>query len=135
VTDGTDLMREFIPNSPFAAQLGLRLEHIADGEATVVMPFAPEIATAGDTVHGGAISTLADVAVMAAAWAGAPLPERLQGATVSLSVVFVAPAKAEDLAANARVLRRGGSLTFAECDVTGADGRAIAKVVGTYKLG
>lgn len=133
--DGSDMMRGFLPNSPFAARLGLRLEQIGDGEARVAMPFVAELATIGDTVHGGAISTLADVAVMAASWGGAPVPERIQGATVSLNVSFVGAARGEDLLASAKVLRRGGVLTFVECDVTAPDGRIVAKAIGTYKVG
>ena len=58
----------------------------------LVMPFRPELATIGDVVHGGAVSTLADTAVMAAAWADDTVPEALAGATVALSVNFVAAA-------------------------------------------
>jgi acyl-coenzyme A thioesterase PaaI-like protein len=34
-------------------------------------------------VHGGAIATLADLTVMAAAWCGAQAPPDLRGVTVS----------------------------------------------------
>jgi uncharacterized protein (TIGR00369 family) len=99
------------------------------------MPFKPELATVGDMVHGGAIATLADVAVMAASWGGAEVPEQLKGATVSLATTYLNAARGEDLVADARVLRRGAQLVFVECDVLAPGDRPVAKVLGTYKVG
>jgi uncharacterized protein (TIGR00369 family) len=87
-------------------------------------------------VHGGAIATLVDVAAMASAWAGAPLPEKLRGATVSLSLEYVDAAHGEDLVACAELVRRGRSLATCEVTVLTADGaRVIAKGLVAYKLG
>jgi uncharacterized protein (TIGR00369 family) len=132
---GTDVMRQFLPSSPFAADLGLRLEDIADDEATLVLPYAARLATTGDIVHGGAIATLADCAVMAAAWAGAEVPESMRGVTVSLTLEYLDPARGEDLRAHGRVIRRGRSLCACEVDVCAPDGRLVAKGLATYKLG
>ena len=134
--DGTELVRAFLPSSPFVAQLGLRLSSIADGEAELELPYRPELATVGDMVHGGAIAAAIDVAAMAAAWAGAPLPEKLRGATVSLSVDFVDAALGEDLHVRGTLVRRGRSL--ASCEVTvcaGTERRTVAKALVTYKMG
>jgi uncharacterized protein (TIGR00369 family) len=133
--DGSDVVRTFIPASPFSAALGVVLEHIEDGRAVVRMPYDESRTTYADIVHGGAIAGLIDVAVMATAWAGAPLPESMRGVTVSLSTQYVDAAKAEDLAAEGRVIRRGRSLTNVEVDVRGEDGRVVAKAVGVYKVG
>lgn len=43
-------------------------------------------------IHGGAIAALADITVMAVAWLGAPLPQRMRGVTTSMDIEFVAPA-------------------------------------------
>ena len=88
------------------------------------MPFRPELATMGDVVHGGAISTLIDTAGMAAAWADDTEPEALAGSTVGLTVDFLGAARGSDLTARARVLRRGRSLCFCEVDVTDSQRRA-----------
>lgn len=133
--DGSDAMRAFIPASPFSALLGLQLDHIEDGCARVRMPYDAARTTYADIVHGGAIAALVDVAVMAAAWAGAPLPDRLRGVTTSLSTQLVDVARAEDLLAEGRVIRRGRTLTSVEVAVRGADGRTVAKALGSYKIG
>jgi len=86
-------------------------------------------------VHGGAIATLADLTVMAAAWCGVQAPESLRGVTVSMALEYLAPARATDLIGEGRVLRRGKSLVSCEADVLRADRERVAKAIATYKLG
>ena len=63
-----EIMRAFIPASPFAQELGIELVAIGDDRAELRLPWAPRLATMGEVVHGGAIATLLDTAGMAAAW-------------------------------------------------------------------
>ena len=133
--DGFEIMRSFVPDSPMVRQLGIRLDELGDGAATLSMPYADSLATMGATVHGGAIATLADTTVMAAAWAGAEVPSSLRGSTVDLTVHYLAPADGADLLARGRVLRRGRRLVHVAVDVTTADDVPVAHAVGTYKLG
>src|ERR1044071_9430609 len=83
---GTDVMTAFIPACPLAAKLGIIAEVLDGDEVRLRMPFDPTNTTLGDMVHGGAIATLADMTVMAAAWAGADVPDSLRGVTTSLSM-------------------------------------------------
>ena len=137
MTSGSEIIAQFLPSSPFVQQLGITLEHIGEGEGTLLMPFDAQRTTIGDVVHGGAIATLCDLGVMVAAWAGAPAPEQFRGVTISLSVEYIAAASAVDLRAHARLLRRGRSLCFCEVEVRTVDDPAvlIAKALGSYKLG
>ncbi len=133
--DGRDVMAEFIPSSPLVALLGIQVGSLGDGEAVLHLPYRAELTTIGETVHGGAIATLADTAVMAACWCGAVPPENLRGSTVDLTVHYLAPASATDLTATARVLRRGRKICHAEVSVTDSSGTLVAHGVGTYQLG
>ena len=65
---GAALMREFLAHSPFVGHLGMRLDAIHPDAVRVSMPYRPELATVGDLVHGGAITSLVDTSAMAAAW-------------------------------------------------------------------
>jgi len=89
----------------------------------------------GDVVHGGAISTLIDTAATVAAWAVDEVPESPAGSTVSLTVNFASAARAVDLRAEARVIRRGRQLSNIEVHATDPDGKLIAHGIATYKLG
>ena len=119
---------------PFALLLGLQIEEIQPESCRMRLPFRPEVRTAGEIVHGGAISTLIDSAGVVAAWSNVT-SSPTRGATANLSVSFLAAAQSTDLLAEARVIRRGRSVVFVEIDVTTLTGEAIAKGLLTYKLG
>jgi uncharacterized protein (TIGR00369 family) len=130
-----EIIEAFIPSSPHAAQLGIRLASIGTDEAVLELPFKPELATLGEVVHGGAIGALIDTAAMAAAWATDEVPESPAGSTVALSVNFAAAASGVDLRAEARVLRRGGRLSFCEVRVADPEETVIAHGIATYRFG
>jgi uncharacterized protein (TIGR00369 family) len=132
---GADVMARFIPQSPFVAKLGIVAEVLDADEVRLRLPWDPSNVTLGDLVHGGAIAALADVTVMAAAWAGAKVPDSLRGVTTSMALQFLAPARATDLIGVGRVLRRGKTLVHCDVDVLTPDGEAVAKAIATYKVG
>lgn len=133
---GAELISEFLKHSPFIAHLGMELREIEDDRAVLALPFRDEMVTIGDVVHGGAVSALLDTAAMAASWSAIEFDgEPPRGTTVGLSVDFLAAARAQDLLAEAVVLRRGASLCFCEVKVTGADNGTLAATgLVTYKL-
>lgn len=133
-TAGARRIRQWFDVAPFNKHLGLRIERLEKDRADVVMPFSPSLPTLGDVVHGGAISALADTAATVCSWAGVDEPGDGRGATVALTVEFLAAARG-DLTATARVLRRGKSICFSEVDVTAVGGGLVAKALVTYKLG
>ncbi len=130
-----DIIRQFLPTSPFVGHLGIRLTGMQPGVATLTLPFADSLVTVGTIVHGGAIASLIDTAAMVAAWSDDEVPANRRGTTVSLTVSFLAPAEGEEIQATARVLRRGRSLVYVDVDVQSASGTAVAKGLVTYKLG
>lgn len=132
---GRDVMAAFLPASPFAAKLGIVIDHLGDDEVRLRLPWDPTNATAADMVHGGAIATLADLAVMAAAWCGREAPPSMRGVTVSLSLDFMAPARSSDVIAVGRALRRGRSLVNCEAEIVDPDGNLVAKAIAVYKVG
>jgi uncharacterized protein (TIGR00369 family) len=132
---GADVMAQFIPQSPFAAKLGVVIDKLEDDEVRLRLPWDPSNTTVGDMVHGGAIATLADLVVMAAAWCGAQVPDNMRGVTVSMALDYMAPARACDVIGVGRVLRRGRSLVNCEAEIVDPDGTLVAKAIATYKVG
>jgi uncharacterized protein (TIGR00369 family) len=130
-----EVIEQFIPHSPLVGHLGIRLESIGTDEATLVLPFRPELATLEDIVHGGAIATLIDTAGMAACWAADEEPQSMAGSTVTLNVNYLAAARGQDLTAQAVVTRRGRSMVFSEVKVTEPAGRLVATGSVVQRLG
>ncbi|HWL64621.1 MAG TPA: PaaI family thioesterase [Actinomycetota bacterium] len=131
----TELIEGLISGAPLPSLLGIRLDRCDKDVAVLRMPFKEQLVTIADVVHGGAISALIDTTATAAAWATDELPENMRGTTVALTVNFLTAARATDLTATGRVVRRGRSLCFLEVTVTAADGNAVATGLITYKLG
>ena len=131
---GADIIRRFLPASPYVGHLGIRLTDLQPDAAILTLPFAGPLATMGTTVHGGAIASLIDTAAMVAAWSGAE-PDKMRGTTVGLTVTYLAPATGEDLHAAASVLKRGRNLVYLDVDVRDTAGGAVAKGLVTYKIG
>jgi uncharacterized protein (TIGR00369 family) len=129
------MVEQFIPRSPLVAHLGLRLDSIGTDEATLVLPFRPELATMDDVVHGGAIASLIDTAGMAASWADDAEPESPSGSTVTLNVNYLSAARGRDLTARAVVTRRGRNMVFSEVRVTESTGRLVATGSVVQRLG
>ncbi len=130
-----EIISQFIPASPLVKHLGIELRALEPDRAQLLLPYRAELATMADVVHGGAIASLIDTAGMAAAWADDEEPEALAGATVSLTVDYVAAARGQDLLATATVARRGRSLAFTDVRVTDPDGRLVAKGSLVYRFG
>ena len=126
------LVQAFIPHSPHARALGITIEEIEADRAVLAMPFKEDLVTMGDVVHGGAISSLIDTAATVAAWATDEVPESPSGATVALSLNFISAARACDLRAEARVVRRGRKLSFCEVDARDPEGTLVANGIATY---
>lgn len=131
---GADVIRQLFPHSPYVGHLGMQLTEMQKDQATLTLPFIDELITIGKTVHGGAIASLIDMAATVAAWAGAPAGSKLRGATVGMTVSYLAAAQGEDIQATARVLRRGRSLIYLDVEVQSASGTLVAKGLVTYKL-
>lgn len=134
-SSGAELMRQFLPASPYVGHLGMRLDDVRPGIATLTLPFAESLVTIGTTVHGGALASLIDTAAMVAAWSEVEVSGAPRGTTVGLTVSYLAPANHEDVQATARVLRRGRTLVYLDVDVRTASGAAVAKGLVTYKIG
>ena len=130
-----EIIRQFLPTSPYVGHLGIQLIDMQPDVATLRLPFAESLITIGTTMHGGAIASLIDIAAMVAAWSDDTVPENLRGSTVSLSVTYLVPAEHEDIQATARVLQRGRNLVFLDVEVQSVSGKSIARGLVTYKLG
>jgi len=128
------LVETVIVHSPFGRHLGVSSDEIAVDRVRLRLPFANDLVTLGDLVHGGAIASLCDVAATAACWANPSIEPGSRGTTISLSLSFLSGGRGQDLVAEARVVQRGRSVCVAEVEVRGADGTLVARATATYKL-
>ncbi len=128
------LVDKGIVKSPYGTLLGMELVEATEGCVQVKLPFRPDLTTYGDTVHGGVISALIDVAATASFWASESVRAGSQGATIGFTVNFVSTARGNDLVATATVRHRGREILAGDVTVRDPDGREVALALVTYKL-
>ncbi|HZF74521.1 MAG TPA: PaaI family thioesterase [Acetobacteraceae bacterium] len=113
--------------APWVLDLGLTVEATGPGTAILRMRLQDRVARVGGIVSGQAIAALGDTAMVIA------LSSALGGfrpvATVNLNTAFLKAIRGEDALAEARVLRLGRTLAFAEVAVRGAGGVELAATV------
>jgi uncharacterized protein (TIGR00369 family) len=114
---------------PIARLIGFGAEEIADGKATVTLTTGPQHANPMGTLHGGILCDIADAA-MGMAFASTLEPQE-SFTTVELKINFFRPVWEDRLKAEGRVVRRGRSLGYVECEISDERGRMVAKAAST----
>jgi uncharacterized protein (TIGR00369 family) len=114
---------------PIAHLIGFRLTVFEPDRAVVEFQAGPEHANPMGTLHGGVFCDVADAA-MGTAWASG-LVEGETCTTVELKINFFRPFWTGRLSAEARVLRRGRSIGYIECDMRDDRGRLLARAGST----
>lgn len=110
--------------SPYSATLGIVLDVLEPGRATMRMPARDAILNEAGAVHGGAIASLCDTAFHLAHLTlyGTAQP----AVTVDLNCTFLnAAVPPHDLVARAHVIKAGRRLAFGEVSVSSND-RVVA---------
>lgn len=115
---------------PFDEFLGFQYERTEDGKVRVTLPVKPLHINSAGVVHGGVISTLADVALSNTMEPDAAGKQR--SVTLDLNVTFLKGAKSELLIAHAEIIKTGKTLTHAECRIEDAAGVLVAKAKGIF---
>ncbi len=115
---------------PFARLIGIELEHVASGTATLAVNVRKELTQNQGVVHGGAIASLIDTATAFAIIS--LLPPREKVSTVDLAISFLRPVTGGRLKAVAKVVRGGRRLFVVSAEVFDTQGRLITTALSTY---
>jgi len=114
---------------PIAELIGFEVVEIGDGRAVGSLQAGPQHANPMGTLHGGVLCDVADAA-MGMAFASTLEPDE-SFTTIALSINFFRPVWQARLRAEARVINRGKSVGYLECEVTDQDGKRVAKANST----
>lgn len=114
---------------PIAGLIGFQLDEIGDGRAILSLRAGPRHANPMGTLHGGVLCDVADAAMGLAFVTTLASDESFT--TVSLDINYFRPVWEATLRVEGRVVNRGKSSGYVECDVTDESGRKIAKAHST----
>ena len=114
--------------SPYARALGPL--HVDREGARLGLATTDTLANIAGVVHGGALATLADVALFIIGGKGELMTDAV---TLTLNASFVAPARlGRFLVASGRIVREGRSVLFVDGEVTD-EGETVLTFSGTLK--
>lgn len=121
-----DWVRRWLEESPYGAALGVSAETISAERVRLSLPFREENSNGDKALHGG-------VAASMVALAGQGVVRAALGAqsgpwhTAAVQVAYLSAALGESIRAEARLLRRGKELAYAEVGVETEEGKPVAR--------
>ena len=136
MTDFLRTARSFLSVLPHSRALGMQIEDLGDGRATVSMPWDARFV--GDPVsgviHGGAVSALMDTASGASVMCHPSGP--MATATLGLRIDYMRPATTgQTITARAECYHVTRSVAFVRVTATDEDAsRPVAMATGTFTL-
>lgn len=122
-----DDIRTWIESSPYSRFLGVELESIDETSARLRLPYRDENSNPGKALHGGCAASLGAIGGQALARAALG-PESGPWHTFGMQVNYLSAAIGEEVVADARLLRRGKELCFADVTVENLGGKRIAHI-------
>jgi uncharacterized protein (TIGR00369 family) len=108
-------LREILNGIPFIQLLGIELEEIERGSATMRLELRAELKRNGGITHGGVIASLIDTASAFAVMSQLEPDKRTT--TIDLTIQYLRPLLKGQTRAHARVLRAGRRVAVVSVDV------------------
>ena len=115
---------------PFLKFLGIEVESVGPGTATLLLPVREEINRNDKIVHGGAIASVIDSAF---AFAIIPLlGENERTMTVDLTIHYLRPLSGGVAKTTARIVRAGRRVITLSAELFDENGKLAATALSTY---
>jgi uncharacterized protein (TIGR00369 family) len=126
----TRRIQKAVDSVPFAHLLGIELDEISEGTATLGLQVRKKLTQNHGVVHGGAIASLIDTAMAFAIITLLAPQEKVT--TVDLTVSFLRPLTEGRITAVAKVMRAGRRLLVVSANVFAEDGKLASTALSTY---
>ncbi|SRR6266404_2013905 len=110
---------------PISELIGFEVSEASEGQVVVVLQAGTRHFNPMGTVHGGILCDIADAA-MGIAFATTLSPGE-SFTTVELKINFLRPVRQAQLRAEGRVVQRGRTIGYVECEITDENGKLVAK--------
>jgi acyl-CoA thioesterase len=125
-------MGAWISCAPFERLLNMKIVEASEGRATLTMPFLIDFAQGAGLMHGGALVSLADTAVVMAI--KSTIDPKTHFATIGLEAKFLYPVKQGTVTAKAEVTNQNGKILQGFATVYNEEKRAVLEFSSTFKM-
>lgn len=116
----------------FRELIGVRLEQIDDGKATLILPISQKLLQANQVVHGGVISVLIDSVVGTAV--RTILADHFNAMTAEMNINYFRPVSSGVIKAEGKIINKGRTLVVGVADILDEEGKLLATGRATYVL-
>jgi acyl-CoA thioesterase len=125
-------MPAWISCAPFEKRLGMKIIKAEKGRSVLEMPFVKALAQGAGLMHGGALVSLADTAVVMAI--KSILAPGTHFATISLESRFLHPVKKGIVQARASIVERKGVILKGACEIHDEAHRTVMTFSSVFKI-
>ena len=125
-------MEQWISCAPFEKLLHIDIVEAADGRALLQMPFLLDFAQGAGLMHGGALVSLADTAVVMAI--KSIVPPQTHFATVAMTTKYLRPVKEGVIEARAQVAAVGDRTLEGQAKIYDHLERPVLDFDATFKI-
>ncbi|HOV87528.1 MAG TPA: PaaI family thioesterase [Syntrophobacteraceae bacterium] len=125
-------MKSWISCAPFERLLNMEIVEASEGHATLTMPFLVDYAQGAGLMHGGALVSLADTAVVMAI--KSILPPLSHFATIHCETRFLRPVRKGIVTARAKVISRQDREFQGQATLYDEDGSTVLVFSSTFKM-
>ena len=122
--------QQIFAQTPFMQLLGMQREFSHAGKSRMTLEPDPQLGNVIGAVHGGVVVTMLDVAMASAAVSVIDFSRTV--VTLNLDTSFIEPGRGR-LTADGEVVQYDESLAWCQATVSDAQGRLIAKALGTFR--
>lgn len=122
---------------PYCQLLGIRVLALEEGYARLGLRVVEVLRNlGGGPVQGGVLSSLVDIACGVALHTVVVAQDAAAEGftTLELSVSFLAPAASDEIVAEGRIIRKGGTIAVGDVTIKDAQGQLVAVGRATYML-
>lgn len=125
-------MKQWISCAPFERLLHMNIIRADDGQAVLTMPFSVELAQGAGLMHGGALVSLADTAVVMAI--KSIVEPHTHFATISLESTFLYPVTKGIVTAHAEVKALEDRMIHGRATLYDDDQKEILHFISSFKV-
>jgi uncharacterized protein (TIGR00369 family) len=125
-------MEEWISCAPFEQLLQMHIVEAQAGKAVLTMPFIRDLAQGAGLLHGGALMSLADTAVVMAI--KSIVASRTHFATISCQTQFLYPVRKGSVTARAQVTAQDGRILHGQAVIQDEEMREVMRFHSTFKI-
>jgi len=129
---GRKMVSGELPQAPVGALIGFKLIEVEPGYAVVELEANESHANPMGTLHGGILCDIADAAMGIAFASFAEEGESFT--TIEMKINFLKPVWKTRLRASGKVVKRGKSIGYVECDIRNDQGDLIARASSTCMM-